>query len=570
MRSALAVALVAVVALAGCAKKDLAPRISGERIAQGAPVQVYASPDGAWAAALVEAAPAKEQGAPQDLLLGALVAAPVTGGEARRLGGGVSNLPGHVLFSKNGLWLGFLAGYSVRKGTGELRLARKAGEAEAIAPNVSFFTFNSAGTLAYVADGELFVRAVNGETTSVTTGVSMAEFLDGELSTRPGAAPLGRLLVKRRAQTGGALLSYDLATKKLTAIARGVGGFTCSPDGSVCAFDAQGPLAAGDLEPESPFAPKQRGPAEPGLYVTEELGPAKKVSGDIPSEIRFSPNYLRLAYVTQPKGSANAGDLWIMDRPNAPKVVQQKIQNFQFSPDGSLAVLGAFDSTGTAKLYLLDATATQPFEVAKNVKVLPQSPRAYGFSPQGKWLLFHQVQVLGGHYTMVLGAWKIGQPRDQAPRWIDTGAFGYVMNADERRLAYKARCIDQGRACGLFVQDLETPPPGALAAEGMPGVAPVVSRVAAFEWVPGDDLLAIITSRRGPKLSGQLLFALGVVAPQPNATVRLLDDQISGDFAFAGPDRRTLVYAVSEKDREGLYKATIANAAVPQAGAKPQ
>ena len=80
---------------------------------------------------------------PQDILLGALTIVPVAGGKASKIGNDVPNLPGKVVYSKDGSHVACVAGFSVLHDIGELKVAKVAtGETESLADGVTYFGFS--------------------------------------------------------------------------------------------------------------------------------------------------------------------------------------------------------------------------------------------------------------------------------------------------------------------------------------------------------------------------------------------------------------------------------------------
>lgn len=529
-----ALLMCALFAAAGCASKEV-PHVRGRTLLSAPAKELWVAPGGLTVATLTEASASGERGAPPDVLLGALTVVPVSGGAPRRVGGAVSNLPGSIAFSRDGQYLAFVAGYSIANANGELRLARlSGGEPEVLGTGVTFFAFSPAGDLvAWVSDGDLSVRPVaGGPVRRVATGVSLAQF-------GPAGTPAeGRLLVKRSVRVDGALLSYELASGKLTALARGVGAFGWSPGGDALAFHADALLAPAAVEPASRFA--RQGEDDSGLYLQLGLGRPRRVHAEGASEFKFSPKGRRLAFVTPPASGASTGDLYVVDGAGVPTKVAPRVAQFVFAQDGSLALLGAYDRSASAGTLGVFPPEGALVEVARSV-------RQFSVTPQGRFVLFLHGVVRNTTYSLGLAVYRLGAPQGEKFRDIDHGVTGYLVDAAEKRLAYKARCIDEGKSCSLFVADLQTPGPPTM----------LVSRVTAFEFAPDAEQLVVAASRPAAKLSGKLLFGLGTVPTSlpPGAKwaqVALLDETVTGEFALAGADGRQVVYLVDEQGREGV------------------
>jgi hypothetical protein len=68
--------------------------ISGQQIAEGKASDLRLSPDGKFAAFLGDAAKPRMDGIPPPMLVGELHVVPLTGGKPRKVGDGVTNVPG--------------------------------------------------------------------------------------------------------------------------------------------------------------------------------------------------------------------------------------------------------------------------------------------------------------------------------------------------------------------------------------------------------------------------------------------------------------------------------------------
>lgn len=541
VRSIALAACVSVLA-AACSKPD-PTRVRGTALVQDIVRDLYPSPTGAHVATLVRALPSKEKGAPQDVFVGSLHLASVVEGTQRRLGGDVTNLPGALLYSQDGEWIAFLAGYSLQRAVGELRVTRtKGGSVELFADDVSFFAFSpTSDRIAYVAGGELFVRSLaGGEPKSIATGVSMVEF-----GPKDGPAA-NKLLVKRAARHGGALLLVDLATGRTTAIARQATAFTFAPSGEAFAFQAQGLLPADAIEPESRLSGTRKFEDAPGLYVAPLTGKPVRVSPAGATDFRFAPTGRRLAFVRTPSVGAT-GDLYVVDEAGEATQVAPKVAQMLWTPDGSLLLLGAWSQAAAAGTLGIKPPEGDVIEWARNVK-------QFALTPNGRFVLFSQATMVNGVFSLALAVQRVDASADAKPRIVDAGVFGYEADENEQLLAYKAYCIDGGHACSLYVTGLGAGRENEL----------LSARIAAFEFVPGESRLVVVASRREGK-QHNLLYSLGVlptdVTGDKQPALHVLDDQVTGDFVIAGPQRRHVVYTVNEHNRQGLYVAPLPSVA---------
>jgi hypothetical protein len=527
MRQMLGWGLAAALTITAC--KDEAPkRVSGTPIVKALSKDLYVAPSGEYVATLVDVAPAKDLGAPQDILLGSLTLAPVSGGSSRRVGRNVPNLPGKVLYSLDGKYIACLADFSVARNMGELRVTPTAGgDVETLADNATFFSFSPKGDrIAYVAGGDLFLKSLaGGEPQKLASSVSLFEY------SPAGAGE--RILIKQTARSGGNLMLFDVASGRLTTLARGTGTFGFSPNGDAFAFQAAGLLIPGVLETGGAVSKDTKDAA--GFYRVVGNAAPQRLSSEAVSDFKFAPEGSRIAWVTQSFGAAPVGDLYVAETGEAKKLAP-RVNQFQFASDGTIVLTGAFDPQSHLGTLGIVPASGSLVELGRNV-------RQFTLSPKGRFLLYSQGINVKGTFTMALMAHRFGAPADEKPRQIDTGVFGYVVDRQEQRLAYKARCTEAGKACTLFVTELAQP------GESIP----LAQRVAAFEFAPAPNGLVVVTSQHEKKFSGVLLFSLGLVAAQPNPVIQVLDDQMNGDFVLAGANRDQIVYLVGEKNREGVY-----------------
>jgi hypothetical protein len=530
----------------GCKQEEVAPRTSGKALVKSQARDLYESPDGAWVATLADTAPTTEPGAPQDIFLGALWLVPADESSPRRLGGEVANLPGKVLFSQDSAYIGFLASYSVRQGAGELRLARTTGgEVTSLADGVTYFAFSADGAwIAWISDGTLSLRRTEGgPVTRVTDGVLLVEF--GPKST-PSA---GRLLIKRSVRAGGALLLDDLATGKLTAIARGVTDFAFSPTGDGFAFQGAGLLPPNAIQrPTEIGSPKISSPDAPGLYRVLDQEAPRLLTPQTVSVFRFSPAGARIAFLTPPI-SGPAGDLFVSDSGPATRVAT-RVSDMLFAPDGSVVFIGNFSAgLNAGTLGVLPPTGPVQ-EIAQNVA-------QFSLSPRGNWILATQQVFQNGSMSYGFGVRRVQAPPTEKLRILDNGISRFVADPDEKRVAFSAHCVDAGKACSLYVADFAD----------LHKPEQVATRIAAFDFAPNGML--VVASRRDPKSAGRILFSLGFMAPLANAPIQTLDDQVAGEFVLAGPARKRVIYLVDERGREGVYAAEMGQPpAVPPPAAK--
>ena len=187
MRSALAL-LLAVAAATGesaCQKGGAggAKPIGrlGKPLVLGAAADLRLTPDAKFATYLADAQRPRLEGVPPQMVVGALNAVPVAGGEPLRIGVGVTNVPGGYLFSADSRWVLFLAGYNAASQTGELfatDLTQPASKPERLGGPVSYMLVSpDSRWVAFVDGGTLKVGLLpSGPFKQLSGEVSTAEF----------------------------------------------------------------------------------------------------------------------------------------------------------------------------------------------------------------------------------------------------------------------------------------------------------------------------------------------------------------------------------------------------------
>lgn len=525
--TALAVALT----VAGC-RSDRLPTL-GTRVVDSDAGEVFVSPDGRTLVTLLEPAMSPEKNAPRDVVVGALAMVPSDGGPPRILGGGVTSLPGALQFSSTGSHLAFLSGWAFSRGVGELRLTKlDGGETETLGDGVSFYAFSTDGKrIVWITDGDLFVRATaGGEVQRVASGIYTAQL-------GPSGTPAAnRALLRRSARVDGGLLSYDFDTGALEGVAHGVTAFGFSPDGTAFAFQGSGLLDAKEVAPYSPLSPRREGRTEaPGFYLAALNEKPKRISEVGAADFKFSPTGGRVAFVTPPRDGNATGNLHVARLNGEVKKIADRVSRFFFAETGALALLGAFDGgSGLGTLGLLREDG-ELVEVSRNVKL-------FAFSPKGKHIVYSYVGDFGAGFGIGLGTRPVDAPKEEKSRLVDSGVFGWTVDANEQIIAYKSFCESRARSCDLFVARLGD--------DSEP--LKIADKVAAFDFVDEGRSMAIIQSRRADKRTARDIFSLGLI-PTTGGTVKVLDDGLVGDFVLAGANRNRLAYVVDATNRTGLY-----------------
>src|SRR5512140_2050422 len=388
MPCALAAAALAAL-LAGCSRKSGPPEIPplGKPVALGNASDLRISPDGRFAAYLLDARKPNLEGLPPQVQLGELWLVPLEGGEPVRVGEGVVSTPGAYVFSPSSRWLAFLARYNVAEQQGELRvldLQKPAEEPRRLGGAVSYVLPSpDSKYVAFVDDGKLGVAPFEGGApATVASDVSSATF-----------APDGSfLLVQQRAVSGEGLLfvpagKWDQKRK----LADAVGDVAVSPDAKHLAFSqrssklpgtfdllhanvadlavkaiAQGvttgaPFAGASFafSPDSKYLARTEGgrPEKRGaLFVGPATGePGRKLAENV-YHFEFAPDSSALAFLydySDNRGPGQGhGKMGVAALPDgARKALGERVPNFEWGADGRYV---AFVSRFFKPIYSVD------------------------------------------------------------------------------------------------------------------------------------------------------------------------------------------------------------------------
>ena len=254
--------VVAALALAGCKRGEdkaqdtgraaaagpggarAATAVGGEGVllAEGAAEDLRLSADGRYASFLKKTRKPTVEGIPPQMRLGELHVVPVEGGLARRLGDGVTNVPGGLLFTPDSKHVLFLTGYNLANQSGTLHalvLNEPTAEPRRLGDAVTYFVPSPDGTrLAFVDGGVLKLGPL-------PSGPFRA--LGGEVATA-GFSPDGRtLFFKRKLQAAGSLLAVAVdapedKTGEPRRLGDQVGDYIVAPDSQRVGSSASGSI----------------------------------------------------------------------------------------------------------------------------------------------------------------------------------------------------------------------------------------------------------------------------------------------------------------------------------------
>jgi hypothetical protein len=432
-----AVALALGLALAGCEDKSkkAGAAAQGVRLAQGQAADLRLTPDGAHALFLVDGEKPRVQGVPDLMLVGELWAAATSGeGSARKIGNGVTNMPGGWMVSPDSRFVLYLSGYNPVGQSGILHvhdLSAPATELPELARDVTYFLPSpDSKQVAFVTDGVLHVGPLpNGPFRQVA----------GEVHTAGFTPDSRHVLYRRRIQAAGGFFATPVAPGAGEPVKLGeqVGDFVASPDSQRVAFTQR--------------SGTERGTWELHLATLPE-GKVKRVAQGA-GAFAFSPDGKSLARVENGKPE-ESGDLYVGPADGSPG---RKIGTRVGEPSASPSAALEFSPTGDAIAFL------ELFDVSARAGVLAVAelpdgaPRRignrvpnYGWAPDGKSVAFIS-RFLKPMYSVDLMLYRLG---DAEARRVHQDVFAYSYDPDGQSVLYRSDCVRNARSCNLYRFDL--------------------------------------------------------------------------------------------------------------------
>ncbi|WP_257456430.1 gliding motility protein [Archangium lipolyticum] len=488
----------------------------GVMLAEGAAEDLRVTEDGQFATYLRKTRKPTVEGIPPQMRLGELYMVPVTGGVPRKLGDGVTNVPGGLLFTPDSKHVLYLTGYNLANQSGALHvlaLSDPSAEPRKLGDAVTYFLPSPDGTqLAFVDGGVLKLGALP---------AGPFRQVGGEVSTA-GFSPDGTMLFfKRRLTAAGGLLAVPVvedAAKKgePLKLADQVGDFVLSPDSKRVAYQV-------------------RTPATPGMYDlyladVPELKGRKVASGS--TAFAFSPDSKWLARNDGGKPEV-PGDLFVGPASGEPgRKVGERVKELAFSPDSqALGFLAKYDlSAGAGLMGVVALPDGEPKLVGSRVP-------NFLWGKDGKYVAFLS-RFLKPIYSVDLMLYQVGAEKAEKAH---PGVFGYGFAPENKALVFRAGCIREGRACDFKALTL----PRAEQTQPQTWLQGIYSYK-----LSGDGNRILATSARMD--SDTFDVAVYDVKTQARKT---LDQGAQLPAYFAGPDDSLAVYVVKQGPNPGVYVA---------------
>jgi hypothetical protein len=452
------------------------PAVGGQGVllAEGAVEDLRVTADGQFISYLTKTQKPRMDGIPPQMRLGEAYVVPVTGGVPRKLGDGVTNVPGGLLFTPDSRHVLFLTGYNVAAQSGVLHalaLAEPTAEPVKLGDAVTYFLPSPDGSkVAFVDSGVLKLGPLpSGPFRQVGGEVSTVAFTpDGSM-----------LFFKRKLAAAGGLAAVTVADEKAPPrkLADQVGDYEVSSDSKRVAYQVRSDGGKGlyDLyladipelkprqvstgtsafafSPDAQWLARNEGgkPEQLGdLYVGPASGvPGRKV-GERVRDLSFSPDSKALGFLAKYDQSAGAGLMGVVTLPDGePKLVGNRVPNFTWGKDGRYV---AFLSRFLKPIYSVDLMV-YPVGAEKAEKAHP-GVFGYGFAPENAALVFRSNCIRDGRACDFKALSLPLQPQAQPQTWME-GIYSFKLSEDGQRvLATYARTDSD--AYDVAVYDVKT------------------------------------------------------------------------------------------------------------------
>jgi hypothetical protein len=516
--SAAPFAVAILLAICGCKKSSVASAATagaGKPLAVGAAADLRLTPNGQVATYLADGQKPRLEGVPPQMVIGTLQAVPIAGGPVRRLGTGVTNVPGGYLFSPDSRWVLFLSGYNAANQSGELHLQDlqdPASKAIPLGNRVSYVLVSPDSRWLAFVDGAVLKAGL----------LPLGPFkeLSGEVSTAEFTPDSRTLIAKRRASAGGSLLAVTLAEWSQRKLSDRVGDYSISPDSKRVAFARQ----------------SERSPGMYDLFLSDlsdQSGRISKLANDT-GMIAFSPDAKWLARTQNWNVEQAHGDLYLGSTDGRParKIAEKVGERLAFSADSkAVAYLELWNQpTRTGLMGVAELPDGKPRRVGGRVP-------NFSWGSDGSMLAFLS-RFIKPAYSVDLMLYRVGE--EKAVR-VQPGVYvGYGIGPNNQYLLFRGNCIRNNRACDLFFYDLTKP-------KSEP--KKIVEGVYSFKTAERGDRILVTYARVDAETFDLAVYNL------KTGERKTLDRNIVLPALFAAQDGSKVAYVIAGRERAGVYLA---------------
>jgi hypothetical protein len=457
------------------------------------------------------------EGLPPQVVVGELYVVPLAGGSPRKVGSGVTNLPGGYLFTPDGKCLLFRTGFDVTLNAGQLERVFLEGADQrpvVLGKVVTVLTVSPDSRYVAWVDAGILKRQelASGETVDVSGEVALSEF----------SPKSDYLFIRRTLAAGGGFLVQPLTgNTPPVKVSDRVGDFKLASDGKRVALAKRSDAASATYD----------------LWVAEAPAfSAKQVAREVAS-FTFSNNGQLLAriegqrpgvlgYLVVGPGDGSAG-----------RKLGERVRDFALAPDGTaVAFVEHYDEhSRQGRMAYVALPNGEPKRMGRGIE-------NYEWGSDGKSLAYLE-KLLTPVPTVDLFLYRGG---DEKPVKVGEGVFGYGFAPKNAFLLLRTHCTREGRSCDLRRINPQEPtrPPEQL-----------IEGVYSFRLSSDGGRLLVSYARLDSDS-----FDLAAYDFKTRA-LEVLDRAVTLPGYWVGNGSDQAAYAVVDRSRAGLYVAPVFKAA---------
>jgi hypothetical protein len=488
----------------------------GKPIASMKAADLRLVPDGKHALYLADPRRPALQGLPPQMVVGELYAVPTAlGGRPRKLGRGITNVPGGYLASPDSRWVLFLAGYNAAVQAGELQradLSDDGADPVSLGTDVTYMLVSpNSRWLAFVSKGVLKLGPLaTGPFNDVAGEVENAHFSpDSKL-----------MLFKRTLAAAGSLLAASVGgTEAPKKLGDQVGDYAISPDSRRVVFASRSEVVHSTYDLFQATLPSLK---------------PERLAGTAGS-FRYSPDGRWLARIEGQRPEA-LGDLYVGPSDgSAGRKVGEKVGEFEFSRDSeAVALLEKYDvrpapAGGSGSLTVVQLPDGKPQRVGEHVP-------NFVWGTDAKHLAF-LARFFKPVYSDDLMLYTAG--KEQASK-VHAGVYGYGFGPQGGSVLFRSDCLRNGRECNLYRLDVDKPPDSA---------RQLVDHINTWKLSEDGSRILVTYARSDADAYDVAVFNA------KSAERKTLDQFIVPPALFAAPDGSRVVYIERNGDRAGVFLA---------------
>lgn len=496
---------------------------SGTLLSRGDAADLRLTPDKKFALFLAEPQKPRLTGVPPMMVVGTLYASSIEEKKTRKLGDGVTNVPGGYLLSPDSRWAAFLMGYNASEQTGSLFVADLKSDNRPIELGkvVSYFLISpDSNWIAFVDGGVLKLGRL---------GLENAQSISGEVANAQFSPDSKWLMYRRKLTAGGTLFLTPVEGGRAWQLGAQVGDYLVAADSRSVAFAQRTSGGSPGYELHLSDIAALRHPDKRASGT--ELIAGKKLAARS-GFFGFSPDGRWLGWVeNKNRENTGTGELYVGAAGSAGRKIGTQVVDFSFAPDSSaIAFLDSY--TDAARAGIMVETSLPDGKPRRLGNRVPN----FTWGADGKYLAFLS-RFLKPLYSVDLMLHLSGK---ESASKVHPGVFGYGFSPKNRFLFFRTNCIRDGRACDLYQVDLADP-------KAEP--KKILEGIYTFKSSDDEGRLVVTYARVDVQAFDLAVYNLR------SGQRRTLAREIQLPPLFATADGSKLIYLAGNKKHAGVYVA---------------